>query len=283
MRKSVGFLVAMGVLHASPEVTEHAQALYQKTNYQASLRLLEQDPAPDAATFELTGKNYFMLDNYEKAVQYFEKALALAPMDSDSHLWLGRAWGKRAEADGWFAAPSRASKARQHFEMAIALNPKNNEAMNDLFDFYLNAPGFVGGGVEKAEAIAGRIEHDRPAEYQHELALLADHHKQHEEAILHLRKAMELAPGEVGRVLDLAGYLGKIGRMEESEAMFAEAWKRWPGDRHIAFAHAKFYVDHHREPEVARQYLELYLKAELTPDDPPRQAAEKLLRQVAHR
>ncbi|MGD1074243.1 MAG: tetratricopeptide repeat protein [Bryobacteraceae bacterium] len=270
-------------LRASPEVVERAQTLYHRTDYQASLRLLEQDPAPDAATYELTGKNYFMLDNYEKAVQLLEKARALAPSVSDYHLWLGRAYGRRAETEGWLLAGSRASKARQCFETAIALDPRNNEAMNDLFDYYLNAPGFLGGGLDKAEAIARRIEHERPAEYHHEMSLLADHKKQYADAVAHLRKAMEFAPNEVGRVLDLARYLAKLGHTEESEAVFSQAAKRWPGDPRVAFAQARFYVDSHRESELARQLLERYLNADLTPDDPPKQTAEKLLRQVASR
>ena len=283
MRKLVCSLLVIGTLRASPDVVERAQALYQKTDYPASLRILEGDPSPDAATYELTGKNYFMLDNYEKAVQFFEKARSLAPTVSDYHLWLGRAYGRRAESEGWFLAASRASKARQSFETAIALDPRNNEALNDLFDFYLNAPGFLGGGAEKAEAIARRIEHERPAEYHHEMALLADHRKQYADAVAHLRQAMELAPNQLGRVLDLARYLAKLGRMDESEALFSQAAKQWPDDPRVAFAQAKFYVESHREPERARQLLESYLKADVTPDDPPKHAAEKLLRQVASR
>lgn len=244
---------------------------------------MEKDPAPDASTYQLTGQNYFMLGDYEKACQFFEKARTLAPNLSDHSLWLGRAYGRRAETEGWLVAPSRASKARQYFEAAVMLDPHNAEAMNDLFDYYLNAPGFLGGGVDKAEAIAKRIEHERPAEFHHEMSQLADHRKQYDEAVTHLRQAIELAPEELGRVLDLARYLAKIGRMNEAEAVFSRAETRWPGDRHLAFAEAKVYVDSHREPEKARHLLEQYLKSDLTPDDPSKQTAEKLLRQVASR
>ena len=52
---------------------------------------------PDAAGYLLTGKNYFMSGDYKKAVEFFEKALAIAPGNSEYELWLGRAWGRRAE------------------------------------------------------------------------------------------------------------------------------------------------------------------------------------------
>lgn len=276
------FLIASTV-YASPDIVERAENYYQKTDYAASLGLLNADPSPDAATYELTGKNYFMLGDYGKAIQFFEKAAAKAPKVSDYQLWLGRAYGRRAETENFLHAPGHASKARQYFENAIALDPKNTEAMNDLFDYYLSAPNFLGGGEEKAEAIARKIEHERPAEYQHELALLAEHKKQPAEALMHFRKAMELAPNDAGRVLDLAQYLAKLGRMEESDAYFAEAAKRWPNDPAVAFETAKTDIDHHRDKERSKELLQQYLKAQITPDDPSKQSAEKLLRQIASR
>ena len=283
MRTSAGFLLIVSVLHASPQALERAESLYQQTDYASSLQVLESGPAPDAAVYELTGKNYFMLGDYDKAVHYFERAIADAPTVSDYHLWLGRAYGRRAETGGLLLAPSRASKARQSLERAIALDPQNSEAMNDLFEYYLNAPGVLGGGPEKAEALAKRIERERPAEYHHELSQLADHKKQYSDALSHLRRAMELAPHELGRVLDVARYLAKLGRMDESDAYFAQAEKRWPNNPALTFAQAKTYVDYHREPDRSRQLHEQYLKAKITPDDPPKQAAEKLLRQIASR
>lgn len=277
------FLTALGGLAAGTEAVDRAGALYQKTEYHASLQLLEKDPAPNGAAYELIGKNYFALEDYERAIQFFDKARAAEPKVSDRYLWLGRAWGRRAETAGIFGGVARASKARQNFEMAVMLDPNNAEAMNDLFDFYISAPSFIGGGVDKAEAIARRIQHERPAEYEHEMAMLAEHRKQHDAALAHLRKAMELAPDQAGRVLDTARYLEKLGRTDESEAMFREAEKKWPGRPEVAFALAKFYADTHREPQRVRQLLEEYLKAELTPDDPPKQQAEKLLRQVTSR
>ncbi len=283
MYKFTCCLLVTSTVYASPHVVERAASYYQKTDYAASLRVLNSDPLPDATNYELAGKNYFMLGEYGKAVQFLEKAAAKGPTVSDYQLWLGRAYGRRAETESFIHAPSHATKARQYFENAIALDPQNTEAMNDLFDYYLNAPGFLGGGVDKAEAIARRIEYERPAEYQHELAQLADHHKRYSEALAHLHKAIELAPHDAGRVVDLARYLAKLGRMEESDSYFAQAFKRWPDDPSVAFAQAETDVDHHREAQRSRELLEQYLKAQTTPDDPPKQSAEKLLRQIASR
>jgi Flp pilus assembly protein TadD len=280
MRFLSAFLLLAATVSASPDVVGRAAVFYQHTDYAASLHVLAEDPAPDAAAFLLAGKNYYMLGDYKKAIDDFEKALALSPGNSDYELWLGRAWGQRAETGGWLTAGMSASKARQCFEKAVALDPRNHEAMNDLFDFYLNAPVILGGGIDKAEAIAKRIARERPPEYQFEEAQLADRQKQYGEAEMHFRRAMELAPGEPGRVVDLARYVAKRGRLEESDALFQQARKMAPNRPGIVFAEAHTYVENHRNLEQARTLLREYLRSNLTPDDPPRQAAEKLLRRA---
>src|SRR5580658_578327 len=176
-------------LWGSPDVLQRAAVLYQHTDYAASLRALAEDPAPDAASYLLRGKNYFMSGDYKKAVEFFEKSLSLSPGSSESELWLGRAWGRRAETGNWMTAPSSASRARQCFEKAIALDPHNNEARNDLFAYYLNAPGLMGGGVDKAEAAAKSIASERPAEYEFEEGQLAEKRKDFKAAEAHLRRA----------------------------------------------------------------------------------------------
>ena len=265
---------------ASPDIVLRASALYQSTDYTGSLRVLEQDPAPDAAGYLLTGKNYFMSGDYKKAVEFFEKALAIAPGNSEYELWLGRAWGRRAETGGWLMAAPHASKARQCFEKAVALDPDNREAKNDLFTFYLNAPGFVGGGMDKAEAAAKSIANERPAQYEFEEAEISDKRKDYVAAEAHLRRAMELAPTEPGRVLDLARYIAKRGRLKESDLLFEQARKMFPGQPRVGFAEARVDIENNRSMEKARALLEEYLHARLTPDDPPRQEAEMLLRRV---
>ncbi len=280
MRVLTGILVFAAVAGASTNVVDRANDLYEHTDYMASLHVLAADPAPDAASYMLTGKNYFMSGDYKKAVEFFEKAHTITPNNSDCELWLGRAWGRRAETGGWMMATAHASKARQHFERAVALDPHNHEAKNDLFDFYLNAPGFLGGGLDKAEAHARSIAAERPAESECELAQVSEKRKEYSTAESHLRRAMEFAPAEAGRVVDLARYLARRGRLIESDALFERARKMAPDQPRFLFAEASVKVENHRDTEHARALLVTYLHASLTPNDPPRQEAEKLLRHI---
>jgi Flp pilus assembly protein TadD len=265
---------------ASNDVVQRANDFYERTDYTSSLRILAADPAPDGASYMLAGKNYFMSGDYKKAIESFEKARAIMPGSSDCELWLGRAWGRRAETGGWMVAAAHASKARQHFEKAVALDPNNREAKNDLFSFYLDAPGFLGGGLDKAEAHARSIANERPAESEFELAQVAEKRKEFSTAESHLRRAVEFAPAEAGRIVDLARFLAKRGRVKESDTLFDKARNMAPNQPRVLFAEASTAIENHGDTQRARELLQTYLHASLTPDDPPRSEAEKLLRRI---
>lgn len=265
---------------ASEEARSRAIALYQRTEYADSLHVLESNPKPDAVDHFLAGKNYYMLGEFKKAIAVFEEAVAQDGANAEYALWLGRAYGRRAETN-WIVALPNASKARQCFERAVGLNPHYHEALNDLFAFYLNAPSIVGGGVDKAEALALRIKAERPAEYEFDEAQLADKRRDYAGVEAHYRRALELAPTEPGRYIDLARYLAKRGRLAESDALFAHAAGIAPSDPRLAFERAKIYVESQHNLPEARHLLRQYLAYQVTPEDPPKQAAEKLLREAA--
>jgi tetratricopeptide (TPR) repeat protein len=279
MRKLTAILLIAAAAAWAGEL-KPAEELYQRTDYQGSLRFALNVRPPTADSYNLIGRDYFMMGEFKKAAEAFEHAVTLEPRNSSHVHWLGRTYGRRAETASPLLAPSNASKARQCFERAVELDPGNREALNDLFDYYLQAPGFLGGGFEKAAAIAQRIGDLDPAEYHFAQAQLADKRKQFDTAEQQLRRAMALAPRQVGRVLDLAKYLAKEGRYQESDATFQQAEKLAPNSPKVMFAKARTYVQEKRNLDQAKTLLKRYLESTLTPEDPPREEAEKLLRQA---
>ena len=226
------------------------------------------------------GQNYFMLGEYKKASEALEKAVALAPNDAESLHWLGRTYGRRAETGNPFSAPGLATKARENFEKSVAIDPSNRDAVDDLFDFYLQAPGFLGGGVHKAQELAARVAERDPAQGHYAMAQIDDKRKEYDAAEEHLRRAVELAPKQAGRVVALAKYLAKRGRVAESEAMFDQAMRLAPHDPKLLFERANTYIQEQRKLGEAKQLLERYIQSPLTPDDPPRERAEALLKKT---
>ncbi len=274
---AAGLFLILGISAGQTADLQHADHLYERTQYAASLKVLLALP-PTAPVYEAIGKNYFMMGEFKKAQEQFEKAIAADPANSAYHHWLGKSYGRRAETSSFVTAPGYASKARQSFEKAIALDPRNKEAINDLFEYYVEAPGFLGGGLDKADVLSKTIGALDAAEYQYALAIIAEHRKEFGTAEQHLRRALDIAPRQVGRVIDLAKFLAKLGRTQESDALFQQAEKFAPDDPKLLFARADTYIKSKRNLEAAKALLERYLKAALTPDDPPREEAQKLLK-----
>ena len=265
---------------ASPDFPQ-AQRLYQHTSYEASLRLLNGMAQKDAATWALIGRNQYMLGEYKKASEAFEKAVAAVPAVGEHYLWLGRAYGRRAETSSPFTAPGYAGKARVNFERAVQLDARNMDAMSDLFEYYIEAPGILGGGLDKAEHVADQMAKVDVSEGYRATAKLAEKRKEFGKAEQQLRRALESAPQQVGRIVDLAKFLAKRGRYRESDQVFERALKTAPDSPRVRYAEAEAYVRSGRNLDQARKLLQEYISSQrLTPDDPSRSDAEKLLKKI---
>ncbi len=276
---AVVLAVSAAVWATDPQLAE-ARKLYNSTDYDHSLKVLLAIQPKDGPVLELMGRDYYMQTDYKRATDAFEKAYALEPANSDYALWLGRTWGRRAETSLPFTAPMHAAKARQYFEKAVQLNPRNLEAQSDLFEYYLEAPGFLGGGLDRAQATAARMSELNPAEGQAAEAKLAEKRKESRSAEDHLRRAVELAPQQVGKIIELARFLTKQGRYQEADQNFERAEKVAPNSPRVVFSRAAVYVEVHHNLDFARQLLKRYMAMELQPDDPPKSEAAKLLRQA---
>ncbi len=259
---------------------ERARQLYEITEYDQSLKILQSIAVKDAAVYALMGRDYLMSGDFKKATDVLEKAVAAEPNNSEYVMWLGRAFGRRAETSNPFSALGHASKARQYFERAAELNPGNIEALNDLLEFELEAPGFMGGGLDKAKATIARISQVDPSEGHWAQSTLDEKKKEYGSAEAHLRRALELAPQQVGRVTDLARFLYKQGRYQEADQTFARAEQIAPGNVKLLYVRAESYVKSGRNLQVAKDLLQRYLKATVSPEDPPKSDARKLLRQI---
>lgn len=155
MRLWVLAFVAVSLAAKTPEWDQARQLVDSGKNREA-IALMEKASRKDADNLELLGEAYYNSKDYKHAVEVLEEATALNPKSSNAQLWLGRSWGRRAESNKLMGF-SWARKTKDALEKAVFLDPRNSEALDDLFEFYLQAPGIVGGGIEKAENVAKKI------------------------------------------------------------------------------------------------------------------------------
>ena len=117
---------------------------------------LREDPS-DARAAGFLGRVFFEENESERAIEWLEKAAALDPKSPAHPYWLGRALGQRAIRASVFARASLAGRIRRAFQRSIDLDPDNLDARIGLEEFYLRAPGFMGGSVARAKSEAEEV------------------------------------------------------------------------------------------------------------------------------
>ncbi len=155
MRAWILLLTSLPLLAKTAE-WERAHSFFEASDFKQAAALLEKASKKDFDNVLLLGQSYYELKKFGDAVDVLESAAEISPRSSEAQLWLGRAYGRLAEGNKLLAF-GRARKARAAFEKAVELDPKNRDALDDLFEFYFEAPGIVGGGLDKAEAVAKQI------------------------------------------------------------------------------------------------------------------------------
>ncbi len=241
-----------------------------------------QNPAENTAAESLfqRGVQAYGAENYEAAIDFLEKAVQAAPGVSRYHDWLGKAYGRRAERVIFIRAIVLARKARNEFARAAELDPTNIEAWSDLLDYDLQAPGFLGGGLDRAKAVAAKLATLNAAEGHRAQALIRAAEKDHAGAEREYREALALEPANPGRLLELASFLNERRRYAEADALFDQAEKLAPDSPDYLFTRGQQLVASKRDPDRARQLLQAYLRSNRKPEDPPPSEVQGLLKKL---
>ena len=169
-----------------------------------------------------------------EAVDWYEKALKLNDTSATYHFYLGSATGDVAQNANKFKQPFLARKVKSEFERAAQLDPKMLEPHQGLADFYVMAPGIMGGSIEKAHAQAAEIKKLHPFRGYFTEARIASRQKNvaaegkaYEDA---LAAAKVAAPDSMAPWYSLAAYYRRNNRADESFALYDSVLKRKPDE-----------------------------------------------------
>ena len=210
-----------------------------------------------------------------------------------------------------------AHRFRREIETALAQDPRDLQALRDLMEFYLLAPGIAGGDKGKAQATADRIARvdavqgylaqsrlaeaagDRsreeaklreavelgPAHYRARVALAAFllSHGNWEEARRQAEIAVKIDGGRVDAFAVLAAVEARSGQTGDLEAVLATAERRVPDDLSPYYRAAEVLMATGRDLERAQRYLQRYLGAEPEGNAPTLSDARGKLQQVQER
>ncbi|MFZ0301030.1 MAG: tetratricopeptide repeat protein [Candidatus Sulfotelmatobacter sp.] len=212
-------LLSLILLLPMVNAAESPEALLAAGRVDQAMEIVDQQirTAPTAEAYNLLCRAHFELDNWDPGISACEKAVTMAPDNGLYHLWLGRIYGEKADHSGFLSAAGLAGKVRSEFERAVELSPNSWEARTDLAEFYLEAPGIVGGGKDKARAQAELLVPLNPSMAHWVRGRLAEKEKDPAAAEQEFRAAVTASQGGARAWLNLAGFYRHANRFEEME------------------------------------------------------------------
>jgi tetratricopeptide (TPR) repeat protein len=154
-------LAALVAIAMAPAV--HAQSvdagirLFEAKRYEEAKAVFAPVADQSAEAAYYMGRIAVSENEDDKAGGWFEKAMKLNPNSAVYVDWYGRALGNQASHASKFRLPFLARRVKAAFEKAVALDPNNLDAREDLIQYYLQAPGFLGGSKQKAREVAADI------------------------------------------------------------------------------------------------------------------------------
>jgi tetratricopeptide (TPR) repeat protein len=255
-----------------------------------AMPLLEQQvrQAPnDAAGYNLLCRAYFVMEDWDRGISNCERARDLDSQNSHYHLWLGRIYGEKADRVSFLSAAGLAKKVRTSFERAVELAPNDWEARADLGEFYLEAPGIVGGGKDKARDQANALMPIKPGKAYWLLGRIAEKSKNMAEAERQFRAGIAATNSGVRAWVELAIFFRHANRLDEMEKALREA-ENAPADDHLALMDgASLLVRTGRDPALGIRLLRRYFSVGTVEEGPAFKAHEHwgqlLERQGDHR
>lgn len=165
---------------------------------------------------ELLCTLYRSVAHYDEAIHECEVASTLQPGSSAAELELARTYGAKADHAGALTGLRMVGRIRDSFEKAAQLDPKSVDALSDLGEFYVEAPGMVGGGVDRARAIVVQLRPLSPARAHRLAGMIAA--KSGDTATANAEFAAELASASTPEAyVDLAVYNRKRKQWSAAE------------------------------------------------------------------
>lgn len=266
---------AVAIAASAPPPLSQANAALQAGEADKALALLKSLSPSDANLAEahnLECRVRLTLEQWDAATRECELAVKLDGQNSNYHLWLGRALGEKADRASFLRAYSLAKRTRAEFEESVRLNPRNAEALTALGEFYRQAPGVVGGGIDKAQGIAAQLDKVEPARAHELRGRIAEGRKDYGTAEREFKQAVGAGVHPALQWTALAGFYSRRQRWNEMESALRSGLTAARRDKHAGVAlydGAGVLTEAKRDPTLAAKMLEDYLASPAKSEEAP--------------
>src|SRR5215471_9279580 len=156
---------------------------------------------------------------------------------------------------------------KKECDAALAIDPNHVEALKNIMQFYLHAPGVIGGDRTKAHGIADQLMKLDPVEGYQAHVMVGGYLggvklKRYEEAERHAREAIRIHPDRAGAHSLLAAVLVREDKWPDLDAALAQAEKDDPDNLYPLFRAANNLLDRKVDLPRAERYFRKYLTLE---------------------
>jgi len=211
----------------------------------------------DALAIHQLCRAYFQYEDWDRAEGRCKKAVEMQPNNSGFHRWLGRVYGEKAERA---TLPlGLAIKTRDEFRRAAELDPTDPYAGVDVAEFYVEAPGIMGGGTDKAREQAKIIGKVNPGQEHWVYARIAEKNKDFPAAEHEYRQMIEASKGDAEAWLNLGFFYRNRKRYDEMEQAFVKMNQAPMPHKEVLFEAANSLYRTDRSFTFAIELLKRYL------------------------
>jgi tetratricopeptide (TPR) repeat protein len=279
------------------------ELLIEQQHYKQARRVLEERlsrDSKDLKAVELLAKIKLEAKQNDDVIQMMERVLPQSPNNAEFHIIVADAYGQKTGADGagMFEKMRWARSMKKEGDTALALDPKNPDALEGMMQFHLEAPGIVGGDKKKAHEYADRMvtidpvrgnlaeaqvafaeKHEESLEGFYQKALAAnpksynaliavgafyagDKHRDYEKSDKYLRQALQLDPARSSAYAVLAQTLATREKWPELDQLLASAEKNDRDDFSYYYQAARVLLNTGKDNPRAERYFRKYLTQE---------------------
>lgn len=217
-------------------------------------------PAPVPAASKLKEIEAMMSrSEVDEAIEAAQAWTEAEPNSADAWYMLGRTNGNKATRVNMFSAAGLAGDSREAYEKAVELDPGHVRARYDLIQFYMMAPGFMGGSEDKAAEMAAALE-QLDAVWGHiGRAYIALRGKDNEAAARHYEAVLALDPVHPQALNTLISLLIGAERLDDARAVAARALEHDPDNAIGHYQLARYSAVTGKDLETGLSHMERFL------------------------
>jgi tetratricopeptide (TPR) repeat protein len=258
--------------NAALQAGEADKALALLASLPSLLVSLPDSSASAAEAANLECRVRLMLEQWNAAAALCQQAVRLDGQNAAYHLWLARALGEKADRASFLTAYALAKRVRAEFEESVRLDPRSADALFDLGEFYRQAPGIVGGGIEKAQGMAEQLDKVDPARAHQLRGRIAEEQKDYDTAEREFKQAITAGAHPAAQWISLANFYRHRKRWAEMESAVHSGAAAAERDKRAGLAlydGATLLTETNRDPALAAKMLDDYLAGPAKTEEAP--------------